>query len=250
VLFDERLLNAVRTAIGAQARFLQVSDLHYLHDTCGWHRDSVHRAHDSTDSADWSDDQFGVVKAILYLESDNAAMGIMCGSHLSPMEMDRDLVKSIERRSGQIVINVSDEPNRRFTTTEKRVPFAWKAQAGDVLVFDERMCHAGRRVEYGRVNARLEAAKFTLSLVFGPDNMHSERLYSYFRYARRELHYRDFPADYRAALADHGLLLRTGLGNYYLQHPEELRLAHLRNPDMMDGLVAEFARVGATGRSA
>ncbi len=249
VLFDERILNAVRAAIGAQARFLQVSDLHYLHDTVGWHRDSVHRAHDNCAAADWSDGQFGVVKAILYLESDNAAMGIMCGSHRSPIEMDRDLVKSIEKRAGQIVIDVSDEPNRRFTASEKRVPFAWKAQVGDVLVFDERMYHAGRRVEYGRVNTRLEAAKLTLSLVFGPDNMHSERLYSYFRYARRELHYRDMPADYQAALVDRGLLLRTGLGNYYLQHPEELRLAHLRNPVLMDGLVAEFARAGAPGRS-
>ena len=44
VLFDPRVLGAVRAAIGTQARFLQVSDLHYLHDTGTWHRDSVHRA--------------------------------------------------------------------------------------------------------------------------------------------------------------------------------------------------------------
>jgi hypothetical protein len=89
----------------------------------------------------------------------------MSGSHLSPIEMDRDLVKSVEKRSGQIVIDVSDEPDRGPTTTEKRVPFAWKAQTGDVLVFDERMYHAGRRVEDGGVNTRMEAAKFTRSLV-------------------------------------------------------------------------------------
>lgn len=33
LVLDERILGAVRSAIGAGARFLQVSDLHYLHDT-------------------------------------------------------------------------------------------------------------------------------------------------------------------------------------------------------------------------
>lgn len=248
VLFDPRVLVAVRSVIGPKPRFLQVSDLHYLHDTAGWHRDSVHRAHDSSAAPDWSDGQFGVVKAILYLESDNAAMGFMVGSHLSPMEMDRDLVKAIEKRSGHIVIDVGDEPNRQFTALQKTVPMAWKAQAGDLLVFDERMYHAGRRVDDGRVNTHREAAKFTLSLVFGPDNHHSERLYSYFRYARRELHYRDFPPDYRDALADADLILSGGLGNYYERYPHELRLAHLRHPETMDPLVEEFTRAGANGR--
>ncbi len=242
VLFDPRVLGAVRASIGVDARFLQVSDLHYLHDTAGWHRDSVHRAHDASDAPDWSDGQFAVVKAILYLESDNAAMGIMCGSHLSPLEMDRDLVKSIERRSGQLVIEPPADPNRTFTDRQKTIPLAWKAMAGDLLVFDERMYHAGRRVADGKVTGYRQAAKFTLSLVFGRDNHHSERLYSYFRYARRELHYKDFSFEYRRALEDQGLLLRAGLGNYYRRHPEELRMAHLRHPETMDALVAEFAR--------
>ena len=245
MLFDPRVLAAVRSAIGADARFLQVSDLHYLHDTAGWHRDSVHRAHDASDAPDWSDGQFAVMKAILYLESDNAAMGIMCGSHLSPLEMDRDLVKSIEHRSGHLVIEPPADANRTFTAVQKSIPMAWKAEAGDVLVFDERMYHAGRRVTDGKVTGYRQAAKLTLSLVFGPDNHHSERLYSYFRYARRELHYKDFPADYRQALEDQDLILRAGLGNYYERCPDELRMAHLRHPETMDSLVAEFARAGA-----
>ncbi len=64
--------------------------------------------------------------------------------------------------------------------------------ARDLFVFDERMYHAGRRVADGKVTGYRQAAKFTLSLVFGRDNHHSERLYSYFRYARREVHYKDF----------------------------------------------------------
>jgi ectoine hydroxylase-related dioxygenase (phytanoyl-CoA dioxygenase family) len=246
VLFDERILNAVRSSLRSECRFLQPSDLHYLHDTAGWHRDSVHRAQDNSASADWSDRDgpYGVVKAILYMESDNAAMGIVAGSHLSPIEIDRDLVKMIEKLGGQIVIDTTDEPNRRFSAGEKHVPMAWKAMPGDVLVFDERMYHAGRRVDNGKVTKNREAAKFTLSLVFGSDNMHSQRFYSYFRYARRELGYRDMPPDYRAALEAQDLVLHNGLSNYYEQYPQELRLVHLRKPETMDELVEKFSAAG------
>ena len=248
VLFDERVLGAVREAVRSDVRFLQVSDLHYLHDTSGWHRDSVHRAKDSSDAADWAGDTYGVVKAILYLESENAGMGIMAGSHLSPLEFDRKLVASIEARGGQIIIDDDVSPNRRLSAEDKRRPLAWHAKAGDLLVFDERMYHAGRRVGDGRVQSDVRAAKFTLSLVFGPENTHSWRLYSYFRYARRELYFKDFSPQFRDELAQHNLLL-ADLDNYYLQHPQELRLAHLRHPETMDALVEEFTRDGEAARA-
>jgi hypothetical protein len=249
VLFDERVLAAVRDSIGAEARFLQVSDLHYLHDSERWHRDSVHRAHDSSEAPDWADlegGDFGVVKAILYLESDNAAMGIMCGSHRSPIEMDRDFVRRIESAGGQLVIDADDEPNQRFTEEEKKIPMAWRALPGDVLIFDERLYHNGRRVENGKVTANRTAPKFCLSLVFGADNRHSERMYSYFRYARKELGYRDLNEELRKQLADHGLVLSNGWGNYYEQFPEDLRHAYLRDPSTLEPLIREFSTAGAS----
>jgi ectoine hydroxylase-related dioxygenase (phytanoyl-CoA dioxygenase family) len=249
VLFDERFLNAVRESIGADARFLQVSDLHYLHDSERWHRDSVHRAHDASEAPDWADlegGEFGVVKAILYLESDNAAMGIVCGSHRSPIEMDRAFVRRIENAGGQLVIDADDEPNQRFTEEEKKIPMAWRALPGDVLIFDERLYHNGRRVEDGKVTANRTAPKFCLSLVFGADNRHSERMYSYFRYARRELVYRDLNEDFRRELADRGLVLSNGWGNYYEQSPQDLRHAFLTDPDTLEPLIEEFSMAGAS----
>ena len=249
VLFDERVLNAVRDSIGAEARFLQVSDLHYFHDAENWHRDSVHRAPDSSEAPDWSDlegGDFGVVKAILYMESDNAAMGIMCGSHRSPIEMDHEYVKKIEAAGGQLIIDADDEPNQRFTEEEKKIPMAWRALPGDVLVFDERLYHIGRRVENGKVNQHREAPKFCLSMVFGADNRHSERLYSYFRYARRELGYKDVNDDLGQQLADRGLVLSNGWDNYYEQFPQDLRHAYLRDPDTLEPLIEEFSMAGAS----
>ena len=246
VLFDPRILGAVREAIGDQIRFVQPSDLHYLHDTVGWHRDSVHRAQDNALAADWTDvdGPFGVVKAILYMEADSAGMGIMAGSHLSPRAVDAHYVKAVERSGGHIVVDRPDEPNRRLTAVEKRKPLVWVAGVGDVLVFDQRMYHCGRRVVDGVVARHNEAPKFCLSMVFGLDNRHSERFYSYFRYARRELGYRDFDPDYREQLEAHDLIFRNGLDNYYERHPDELRLATLRKPETMDQLVEQFAAAG------
>jgi len=246
VLFDPRILGAVREALGDQIRFVQPSDLHYLHDTVGWHRDSVHRAQDNSLAADWAelDGPYGVVKAILYMEADSAGMGMLAGSHLSPRAIDDQYVKAVERRGEQIVVERSDEPNRRLSPAEMRKPLVSVAGVGDVLVFDQRMYHCGRRVVDGVVARHTEAPKFCLSMVFGLDNLHSERFYSYFRYARRELGYRDFDPEYREQLEAHGLIFRHGLANYYERHPEELRLATLKKPETMDELVEQFAAAG------
>lgn len=251
ILFDERLLDAVRSSLTTECRFLQAGDLHYLHDTAGWHRDSVHRAEDNTESADWSDRDgpYGVTKAILYMESDNAAMGLVAGSHLSPFAFDRDLIMKIEALGGQLVVD-QDEPNRRFSEAERRLPLAVKLFPGDVLVFDERTYHAGRRVDGGKVTKNREAAKFCLSLTFGSENMHSYRFYSYFRYARNELGFVTLTPDFVEELRKRELLLANGLGNYYLDYPEEVRLVHLRHPERMDGLVEQFKREAAEKRAA
>ena len=251
VLFDRRVLQAVRTAVGADVRFLQVSDLHYRHDTFGWHRDSVHRAHDSSEAPDWSDTgtPFGVVKAILYLESENAAMGIMAGSHLTPIEMDRAHVKQVEQRDGQLVIGGTENPNRRLSDAQRDTPLACRLEVGDLLVFDERLYHAGRRVERGLVSNDQASPKFTLSLVFGLDNEHSERMYSYFRYARQDLPYLDVRPELHDRLVEHDLVMRNGWTNYYERRPDDLRFAYLRDPDQLEPLMAAFARAGSGGKS-
>lgn len=245
VMLEGRIIDAVRSALGAQPRYLQVGDLHYLHDTAAWHRDSVHRATDSSEAPDWrnADVPFGVVKAILYMEADNAAMGLMAGSHASPIEMDKKRVKAIEDAHGQLVIGPDEEPNRRLTAAQKATPIAWKAEPGDVLVFDERTYHAGRRVDAGQVSANREAPKFTLSLVFGLDNEHSFRMHSYFRYVRQELSYRDLPADFVDELARRDLVPSQGWADFYREHPEDLKHVYLPDPSKMAALLAEY---GAT----
>ncbi len=243
LLLEGRILDAVRASIGSDVRFLQVSDLHYRHDVAAWHRDCVHRGAGASTAPDWSDPgtPYRVVKAILYLEADNAAMGMMAGSHQSPGEMDRARTKRIEAAGKEIIIDGA-ELDRTFTQVEKRTPLVWPASVGDVLVFDERLFHAGRRVDHSRVTNNRDAPKLTLSLVFGADNHHSERLYSYFRFARKELPYRDLPPALRAVLSDRGLVLSQGWTNFYRRHPQELRHVYLRDDTELEPLIEQFSR--------
>jgi Phytanoyl-CoA dioxygenase (PhyH) len=244
LLLEGRVLDAARASIGSDVRFLQVSDLQYRRDTAAWHRDSVHRSADASAAPDWNDPgtAYRVVKVIVYLETENAAMGIMAGSHRRATDMDHAAVRQLEAAGKHTLVEGGTPPNRRVAAAHQRVPLVWKAEIGDVLVFDERVFHAGRRVERGRVTTNRDAPKLTLSLVFGADNRHSERLYSYFRFARKELPYRDLPPALRAVLSERGLVLSQGWTNYYRRHPEELPLVYLRDGTELQPLIDQFRR--------
>jgi hypothetical protein len=243
LLLDERFLGAVGAALGSGFRFLQVSDLQYNHDHVNWHRDSPYRHESDGYRRDWDESAgpYGVAKLIVYLESDNAGMGILGRSHLSRDDMDAKSVAALERAGEYTVLGLNDVANRRLTDADVSRPLAWRAAAGDALLFDERLYHCGRRVERHRVIRDREGTKLTLSYVFGLDNAHSARMYSYFRYARRETGYADLPPGLSAELERRGLVLSGGWRNYFETAPEELRGAYLRDPSKMDELIQRFA---------
>jgi hypothetical protein len=243
LLLDDRVLHAVGAALGDGFRFLQVADLQYNHDHVQWHRDSPYRDAAGGFRRDWDEsaDPYHVAKLIVYLESDNAGMGILPGTHLTREDMNAARVRKLEDGGEYTVIGPGDEPNRRLTEQERARPLAWRACAGDALIFDERLYHCGRRVEDRRVIRDREGTKLTLSFVFGLDNAHSARMYSYFRFARRETGYKDLPADLAAELERRRLVLSYGWGNYFETAPEELRGAYLRDASKMEDLIHEFA---------
>jgi hypothetical protein len=243
LVLDHRLLTAVGAALGSEFRFLQVSDLQYNHDHVHWHRDNPYRDAAGVHRRDWDEtkDPYGVVKLIVYLESDRAGMGILPGSHADSTDMDSAEVRRLENAGDYTVIGLRDPPNQRLTAQERARPLAWRAGIGDALIFDERLYHCGRRVERHRVVRDRDGAKLTLSFVFGLDNAHSARMYSYFRFARRETGYKPMPSELTSQLADRGLVPRGGWGNHFAESPEELRGAYLRDSSKMDDLIREFA---------
>ena len=179
-----------------------------------------------------------MVKAFVYLESDNAAMGIVRLAP-SPIEMDRAFVRRIENAGGNI--DADDEPNQRFTEEEKRIPMAWRALPGDVLIFDERLYHnglAGRGRQGHRQPHRSEVLPVAgvrgRQPALGADVLLLPLRPQEPRLPRPE---RGFPPE----PADRGLVLSNGWGNYYEQSPQDLRHAFLTDPDTLEPLIEEFS---------
>jgi FkbM family methyltransferase len=220
-LFDARIHQAVRAAIGPDIRFLQVSDVQINHDHLNWHRDSTYRGPSAAGALDWDESRapYRVIKILIYLESENAGLAMLPGTHRTPPLMDAEHVANLERAGKYTVVGPRDEANRHFSKDERALPLMFCASPGDALIFDERLYHCGRRMNGGRVARDAKGKKLTLSYVFGADNVHSARLYSYFRYLRKDLGYRDLSPALRQRLQKEGLALSTGWSNHFESAP-------------------------------
>ena len=95
---------------------------------------------------------------------------------------------------------------------------------GDALVFDERILHAGRRLTADRsqIGDDFVGSKTTLAYVFGAENRHSWRFYSFFRFRRPELRYTDLAPTTLARVRELNLLPGFYGRNLFEEHPEEL----------------------------
>ena len=65
-------------------------------------------------------------------------------------------------------------------------------------------------------------------------------MYSYFRYVRTELPYKDLSPAFVSELARRDLVLERGLGDFYRNQPDDLRHVHLPDPTKLPGLLAEY----------
>ena len=93
IIWNPRLLDAVRDVIGPLPRYTRHSDIH-AHRTGGWHRDSACRDFQSGPDWDESREPYRVIRVAIYLQSfaeSGSMLGVLPGSHrfeerLSPRE--------------------------------------------------------------------------------------------------------------------------------------------------------------------
>ena len=243
LVFDSKLLGGVRSALGNDVRFLQTSGMQANNDFVSWHRDSACR---QVGGPDWDEsaDRYIVAKSILYVRGTNTTLAVFPGSHVTEVTMDH--MRQMDDAGQATVVEASETANRRYTEDEMSRPMVLCAKAGDVVIFDQRMYHRGGRFDEeskavltNKRQCQRGAEKLTLSWVFGAPNSHSERHYSYFRYARRDLSYRPINEELRGRLIDAGLYL--GEANYFHEHPDEVDAIWLRKPETRDDLKRKFA---------
>lgn len=241
LLFDPRVIALAEQCLGGPPRFLQISDLQMDHDHVAWHRDSAYR---DMSGLDWDEStaRYGVVKILIYLESEGAGLAVAPGSHVRTNSSDEVACKRLNSAKRSRVLQ-KGEGNEAHAELGSSRPLVFCAEPGDAIVIDERIYHRGRRVSEGAVTGTRDGKKLTVSFVFGLDNVHSYRMHSTFRYARRDLSYRDMRKDLMPRLDRAGLALADGYGNYFQRAPRELEGVWLRHPEQRAEMIASLEGV-------
>ncbi len=185
LIFNERLLTAVKTMLHPEIRYLQHSDLHVGFSAISWHRDSVSRYYGIGPDWDESDAPYKIVRVGIYLQTyaeSRFRLGFIPGSH---------------RFSGQIT------SRQRWTEAKLRWLGAlsylftslqmWAANAdwiatepGDCIIFDPRTIHSG---------SAIIGPKYSIFLAYGLENKHFYNHHNYYRQTRPELGYKEMPKE-------------------------------------------------------
>jgi len=208
-------IQAAAQALRDQPRFLQVCDVQLDHNRDNWHRDSACR---TFGMADWDEsrDKYLCYKLIVYLECGHAGLGVLPGSHRSKVKVQRTDLDDF------LIIDRDQEVDRPYVEDNSARQLLVGMGSGDALLFDERLLHCGRRYDdKGKIAENFIEPKSTIAYVFGGEDRHSWRFYSFFRYLRPELKYRDFDPEFRDRLKEHGMLPDFYQKDLFALHPDE-----------------------------
>ena len=214
-VFDPRVLAAVRGCLGDDVKFLQWATYQLNHMSPPWHRDGAYRTYNVGKDWDESEHPYRVAKIILYFECEDFAMGLYPGSHRK--DVDRG---AIQRRL--MDFDFVDSSNQKEGVELGEKPHLARVKPGDALIFDQRLFHCGRIADRdaGAFSTELNGDKSFLSLLYGADNPHSSRFYSYFNH-ERQFGVRPMHKRLVERLKAENLLLSTGQANYFETHSEQ-----------------------------
>lgn|GEM_PF-2379688 len=215
MVFDPRILVCLKKCIGSDVKFLQWSTYQLNHMSFAWHRDSPFREFGIGCDWDESVDPYRVAKIIVYLECTDFALAVYPGTHL----------KDVDKKQISDQRDDFDEIACEHTAVASGFgakPCAIHAGVGDAIVFDERLMHCGKLLDSERhqFTRAIKGDKSFLSFIYGADNPHSHRFYSYF-HMEREFSVDPMSDALMLRLAEHNLKLTPGQTNHFDSHPED-----------------------------
>jgi|LakMenEpi03Aug12_release.lakeMendotaPanAssembly.Ray.scaffolds.fasta_scaffold61148_4 hypothetical protein len=205
VIFNDRLLAAVRDLLGPEVRYLPHNDLHLGFSSFSWHRDSVSR--EFGDGPDWDEsrDPYRIVRVGIYLQRFDQSqfrLGLVPGSHRPGDATARQ--RRARRRTGTAAAVFSGLTGIDVVGADAE----WVAtDPGDCVIFDPRCLHTG---------SRIHGDKYSMFVAYGVENPHFRHHWHYYLRLRRDLGY----SAIAPALADR---LRAA-GLLAIEPPDDLRI--------------------------
>lgn len=216
-VFNPPLLGAMRSCLGEDIRFLQWSTYQLNHMSFPWHRDGAYRIFGQGLDWDESEHPYKVAKIILYLECADFALAVFPGSHKG--EIDRTAISHDRRDFSEV-----KRYHRSAPADLSGRPCLVHARSGDAVVFDQRLMHCGRLLDEtaGTFTKTIHGDKSFISFLYGADNPHSFRFFSYFN-KERGLPVSPMGAELVDRLKRENLYLSIGQANHFDAHPLERR---------------------------
>jgi len=196
LIFNERLLAAVREALGPSIRYLPHTDLHVGFSSFSWHRDSVTRRFG--DGADWDETgaPYRIARVGIYLQDYDRSQfrfGLVKGSHRTG-GLGAEQLRRIERRTSAAANVLSGLSGLDFLGRHAE----WVApERGDAVIFDPRILHTG---------SRFHGQKYSVFLAYGLENTHFHHHWHYYLRLRTDLGYSKVPSALAGHLQAAGLL--------------------------------------------
>jgi hypothetical protein len=206
IIFNERLLEAVREIFGPAARYLPHTDLHVGFSSFSWHRDCVTRRFGNGSDWDEEEEPYQIARIGIYLQRFDESgfrLGFVKGSHrtrgLTPAEQRR-----VERRTSAAANVLSGLTGLDLLGGEWIAP-----DPGDCVIFDPRVLHTG---------SRFRGRKFSIFLAYGVDSLHFRRHWHYYRKLRTDLGYSKMPLALVDQLDAAGLLVPQPAEDLVIDH--------------------------------
>ncbi|MCW5920819.1 MAG: phytanoyl-CoA dioxygenase family protein [Saprospiraceae bacterium] len=194
VIFNEKILAAVRGLLGEEIKFLQHNDLHVGFSSFHWHRDSVCRSFGKGPDWDESAEPYQLVRVGIYLQEKTGGfrLGLVKGTHRPDRLPDNERHFIESKLSGLTkalsLIGGKDPLHARAD---------WVAtEPGDCVIFDPRAIHTG---------SDFQGTKYSFFVAYGVENSHFRNHYNYYRHLREDLNYQTLHPELAARLRDAGL---------------------------------------------
>src|SRR5262249_2155318 len=169
IVFNERLLAAVREIFGPDIRYLPHNDLHLGFSSFSWHRDSVNRECGKGPDWDESQERYQIARVGIYLQRYDRSgfkLGLVKGSHRRRQPRTGALANVFSGLSGVDLVGGDAE---------------WvETDAGDCVIFDPRVLHTG---------SRFHGEKYSVFVAYGIANAHFRNHWHYYLTLRTDLAY-------------------------------------------------------------